>query len=135
MRVRTMGFLRRLAPVFELRAAMLPAQPKIPSLEEAVSAMIQKETQLRLQAGPWGLPGVKSALAASNPDNSRSKGETQECYNCGEVGHLKSACTRPPKVKNLGGRGQSGGHGRGHGRGHRGGGRGGYRANLMVAEE
>jgi hypothetical protein len=34
-------------------------------------------------------------------------------------------------VKNLGGRGQSGGRGRGR----RGGGRGGYRANLMVAEE
>jgi Zinc knuckle len=93
--------------------------------------MIQEETQLRLQAGPGGLPGVKSALAASNPGNFRSKGETRECYNCGEVGHLKSVCTRPPKVKNLGGRGQSGDRGRGR----RGGGRGGYRTNLMVAEE
>jgi Zinc knuckle len=86
---------------------------------------------LRLHAGPGGLPGVKSALAASNLGNSKSKGETRECYNCGDVGHLKSACTRPPKVKNLGGRGQSGGRGRGR----KGGGRGGYRANLMVAEE
>jgi hypothetical protein len=93
--------------------------------------MIHEETRLRLQAGLGGLPGVKSAQAASNPGNSRSKGETRECYNCGEVGDLKSACTRPPKVKNLGGRGQSGGRGRGR----RGGGIGGYRANLMVAEE
>jgi Zinc knuckle len=110
---------------------MLLAQPKIPSLEEAVFTMIHEETRFRVQAGSGGLPGVKSALAVSNPGNSRSKGETRECYNCGEVGHLKSACTRPPKVKNLGGHGQS----RGRGRGRRGGGRGGYRANLMVAEE
>jgi hypothetical protein len=44
MCVRTMIFLRRLALVFESRTAMLLAQPKIPSLEEAVSAMIQEET-------------------------------------------------------------------------------------------
>ena len=42
MQDRTMGFLRGLAPAFEQRTAMLLAQPKIPSLEEAVSAMIQE---------------------------------------------------------------------------------------------
>ncbi|XP_047312938.1 uncharacterized protein LOC124916252 [Impatiens glandulifera] len=135
MQDRTMGFLRGLAPTFEQRTAMLLAQPKIPSLEEAVSAMIQEETRIELQAGAGGLPGVKSALAVSNLGGSRFRGETRECYNCGEVGHLISACTKSPKARNSGGRGQSGERGRGRGRGRRGGGRGGYRANLMVAGE
>jgi Zinc knuckle len=59
-------------------------------------------------------------------------GETRECYNCGEVGHLKQFCSKPPKERNLGGRDQSGGRGRG--RGGRRGGRGGYQAPLTVAE-
>jgi Zinc knuckle len=75
---------------------------------------------------------VKSALAVSKLGNTEYRGETQECYNCGEVGHLKQFCTKPPKERNLGGRGQPGGRGRD--RGGRRGGRGGYQAHLTVAE-
>lgn len=131
---RTMLFLQGLAPVFEQRTAMLLAQTKIPSLEEAVSAMIQEESRIKLHAGTGGPPGVKSALAVSNLGNTGARVETRECYNCGEVGHLKQTCTKPPKERNSGGRGQTGGRGRGRG-GRRGGGRGGYRANLMVADD
>jgi hypothetical protein len=46
------------------------------------------------------------------------------------VGHLSKACPKPPKEREIGGRGQTGGHDR---EGRKGG-RGDYRANLMVAE-
>jgi Zinc knuckle len=130
---RTMHFMRGLNQAFEPRCAVLLAQPKIPSLEETISAMVQEESRIRLQSGAVGLSGVKSALAVSKPDNTGYRGETQECYNCGEVGHLKQFCTKSPTERNLGGRGQSGGRGRG--RGGRRGGRGGYQAHLTVAEE
>jgi Retrotransposon gag protein/Zinc knuckle len=129
---RTMHFMRGLNPAFESRCAVLLAQPKISSLEETISVMVQKESRIRLQSGAAGLPGVKSALAASKLGNTGYRGETRECYKCGEVGHLKQFCTKPPKERNLGGRGQSGGRGRG--RGGRRGGRGGYQAHLTVAE-
>jgi hypothetical protein len=130
---RTMHFMRGLSPAFELRCAGLLAQPKIPSLEETISAMIQEGSRIGLQSGTVGLPGVKSALAFSKSGNTGYRGETLECYNCCEVGHLKQFCTKPPKERNLGGRGRSGGRGRG--RGGRRGGRGGYQAHLTVAEE
>ncbi|XP_020240779.1 uncharacterized protein LOC109819453 [Asparagus officinalis] len=129
---RTMVFLKGLTSEFAQRIALLLAQPKIPTLEEAVSAMIQEETRIRLQAGTGGLPVVKSAMAASS--NTGSRGETRQCYNCGTVGHLRHACTKPPKEGDSGGRVQFGGRGRGRGgrRGERG---AGNRANMMVAEE
>ncbi|XP_078169017.1 uncharacterized protein LOC144563418 [Carex rostrata] len=95
--------------------------------------MIQEESRMRLKAGTGGPPGVRSALAVSNSDNTGYRGETRQCYNCGEVGHLKQACPKPPKERDTGGRGQSGSRGHGHG-GQRGG-RGGNRAYLMVIEE
>ena len=128
-----MHFLRHLDSAFEQRSAMLLAQSKIPSLDEAISAMIQEESRIGLQAGTGGLPGAKSALAVSNSGNTGYRGETRQCYNCGEVGHLKQACPKPPKERDTGGRGQSGSRGRG--RGGRRGGRGGNRAYLMVEEE
>lgn len=82
---------------------MLLAQPKIPSLNEAISTMIQEESRIGLQAGAGGLPRVKSALTVSNSGNNGSRGETRECYNYGEVGHLKQACTKPPRERNSGG--------------------------------
>ncbi|XP_020264506.1 uncharacterized protein LOC109840326 [Asparagus officinalis] len=129
---RTMVFLKGLTSEFAQRIALLLAQPKIPTLEEAVSAMIQEETRIRLQAGTCGLPVVKSALTASS--NTGSRGETRQCYNCGAVGHLRHACTKPPKEGDSGGRGQFGGRGRGRG-GRRGGRGAGNRTNLTVAEE
>lgn len=119
--------------MFEQRAATLLAQPRIPSFEEAMSAMIQEESRIVLQAGAGGLPRVKSALAVSNSGNTGSRGKTRECYNCGEVGYLKQACKKPPRDRNSGARGQLGGRGRGRG-GRRGGGRGGYQAHLTVTE-
>jgi Retrotransposon gag protein len=130
--MRTMHFMRGLNPAFEPRCAVLLAQPNIPSLEETISAMVQEDSRIRLQSGAAGLPGVKSALAVSKPDNTGYRGETRECYNCGEVGYLNQFCTKPPKERNLDGRGRSGGRGRG--RGGRRGGRGGYQAHLTVAE-
>ncbi|XP_078175183.1 uncharacterized protein LOC144568686 [Carex rostrata] len=96
------------------RAAILLAQNRIPSLKEAVSTMMQEESGIRLQAGAAGLPEPKSALAA-NLGNTGYRGETRQCYNCGEVGHLMQACLKPPKKRDAGGRGQVGGrvHGRG----------------------
>jgi Zinc knuckle len=129
---RTMHFMRGLNPAFEPRCAVLLAQPKIPSLEETISAMVQEESRIRLQSGAAGLPGVKSALAVSKLGNTGYKSEIRECYNCGEVGHLKQFCTKPPKERNLDGRCQSGCRGRG--KGGRRGGRGGYQAHLMVVE-
>ncbi|XP_078148100.1 uncharacterized protein LOC144543639 [Carex rostrata] len=130
---RTMHFMRGLNPAFEPRCAVLLAQPKIPSLDEAISAMIQEESRMGLQAGAGGLSQVKSALAVSNSGNTEYRGETRQCYNCGEVGHLKQACPKLPKERDTGGRGQFGSRGRSR-RGRRGG-RGGNRAHLMVAEE
>ncbi|XP_078162734.1 uncharacterized protein LOC144557937 [Carex rostrata] len=133
MEDRTMLFLKHLAPAFEQKVAMLLSRNRIPSLAEAVSAMIQEESRMRLQAGAGGLPGVKSALVVSNSGNTGYRGETRQCYNCDEVGHLKQACPKPPKERDTCGRGQFGSLGRG--RGGRRGGRGGNRAHLMVAEE
>jgi hypothetical protein len=45
---------------------MLLAQQRIPSFEEAVSAMIQKESRIVLHTGSGGLLGPKSALIAAN---------------------------------------------------------------------
>jgi hypothetical protein len=82
---RTMHFMRGLNPVFDPRCAVLLAQPKIPSLEETISAMVQEESRIRLQSGAAGLSGVKSALAVSKLGNTGYRRETRECYNCGEV--------------------------------------------------
>jgi Zinc knuckle/Retrotransposon gag protein len=96
---RTLHFLRHLDSTFDQKSAMLLAQSKIPSLDEAISAMIQEESCIGLQAGSGGLSGPKSALAAANTSNTRYRGETRQCYNCGEVGHLKQVCPKPPKER------------------------------------
>ena len=127
------ALIRAISLASSENAPKLGPAPRVKLPPIGVSAMIQEETRIRPQAGAGRLPWVESALALSNSGNSRSKVETRECYNCGEIGHLKSACTKPPKVNKSGRRGQS--EDRGCSRGRRGSGRGGYRANLMVAEE
>jgi hypothetical protein len=77
---------------------------------------------------------VKSVLAVSNLGNTEARVETRECYNYGEVGHLKQACTKPSKEKNSGGRDQTRCRGRGC-EGRNGGGRRGYQTNLMVVDD
>ncbi|KAJ6846676.1 uncharacterized protein M6B38_282715 [Iris pallida] len=135
---RTMKFLTGLTAAFAQRTALLLAQPEIPSLEEAISAMIQEETRIRLQTGTSGPPEAKSALAAASSGDPGSKGElwqhNRQCYNCGEMGHHRYACTKPPKEGNSGGGRGRGYIGRGRGRGGRRGVRGGYRTNLLVVE-
>jgi hypothetical protein len=93
---RTMHFLKHIYLTFDQRSAVLLVQSKIPSLDEAIYAMIREESRIGLQAGLGGLPGPKSALAAAN---TGYMGETRQCCNCGEVGHLKQACPKPPKEK------------------------------------
>jgi Zinc knuckle len=116
----TMHFLRHLDSTFDQRSVVLLAQSKILSLDEAISSIIQEESCIGLQTGSGGLPRPKSALAAANIGNTRYRDETRQCYNCGEVGHVKQACPKPPKMRDAGGRGQSGSHGRNRG-GRRGG--------------
>ncbi|XP_020248187.1 uncharacterized protein LOC109825723 [Asparagus officinalis] len=128
---RTMSFLRGLAPAYEQRTTLLLTQTKFPPLEKAVSAMIQEESRIRLRSGIGGLRGEKSALVVSNPDNTRFRRETRQCFNCGEVGHLRQMCPKPPKERNWGERGQTGGHA---GRGGRGRVSQGI-AHLAVADE
>ncbi|KAK8957941.1 hypothetical protein KSP39_PZI000182 [Platanthera zijinensis] len=120
---RTMKFLKGLDDKFNQRRALLLSGTTIPTLTKAISAMIQNETRLKLQAGAGGSTTVKSALAVTAPDITGQRGETRKCYNCGEVGNLRQACPMPPKERNLG-------CGRGRGRG----GREGYRANLGMTE-
>jgi hypothetical protein len=82
---RTIHFLRYLDSTFDQRSVVILAQSNISSLDEVISTMIQEKNRIGLQARSRGLPGPKSALAAANTDNTRYRGETRQCYNCGEV--------------------------------------------------
>jgi hypothetical protein len=102
-------------------------------MDEAVAAMIDEESRLRL-------------MSTNNPVKSAyTTVAERECFNCGEKGHLSYNC---PSPRNYGGRsgtrgGRGGGRGdlggarvgRGGGRvGGRGRGRGGPRANVAALE-
>ncbi|CAN6353263.1 unnamed protein product [Urochloa humidicola] len=127
---RVTHFLKNLDPEFESRRAAFCHQQSLPTMDEAVSAMIDEESRLRVMGS--GNP-VKPVYVAI---------EERECYNCGEKGYLSYNC---PKPRGSGGRGGSrGGRGStrgsyGGGRGSRGGGRGrgrdGPRANVATTEE
>jgi Zinc knuckle len=91
------------------------AQSKILSLDETISAMIQEESRIGLLAGSKRLSGLKSTLAAANTGNTGYSGETRQCYNCGEVGHMKLTCPKPLKERDVGGRRQPRNRGRGRG--------------------
>jgi Zinc knuckle len=104
----TMHFLRHMDSTFDQRSTVLLAQSKIPSLDEAISTMIQEESRIRLHAGSGRLPCPKSALAAANTGNTKYRGESRQCYNCDEVGHLKHVCPKPLKERDTGGRGSLG---------------------------
>ena len=106
---RVTQFLKNLDPEVESRRAAFCHQDSLPTMEEAVSAMVNEESRLRV-------------MSNSNPVKSAyvTLGE-RDCYNCGEKGHLSYNCPLP---KNYGGRGGARG-GRGSARGGQGGGRGG----------
>jgi len=106
---RVTQFLKNLDPEFESRRVAFCHQDSLPTMEEAVSAMVNEESRLRVMSNN---NPVKSAYV--------TLGE-RDCYNCGEKGHLSYNCPLP---KNYGGRGGARG-GRGSARGGQGGGRGG----------
>lgn len=125
-RKRVRDFLNGLHPRFENRRAALYGSGKLPSLEQAISAVVSEETRLKLEAVHTAGQSVsqrRSAFFVAGNDNYRRAGLERKCFECGDPGHLKAAC--PQLI--------GGGRGRGHewrGRGRtrsfdaRGGGRG-----------
>jgi hypothetical protein len=127
---RVTQFLKNLDPEFESRRAAFCHQESLPTMEEAVSAMVIEESRLRM-------------MSSNNPVKSAYTSMAErKCYNCGEEGHLSYNCPLP---KSYGGRsgsrggrggargdqggrgGRGGGRARGHGRG-----RGGPQANVAT---
>ena len=127
---RVTHFLNNLDPEFESRRAAFCHQESLPTMDEAVSAMIDEDSRLRVMGSG---NSMKPAYVAV---------EDRECYNCGEKGHMSYNCPNPRgsggRGGTRGGRGSSrGGYGGGHGYrgGGRGRGRGGPRANMAVSED
>ena len=86
---RVTHFLKNLDPEFESRRAAFCHQDSLPTMEEAVSAMVIEESRLRMMSG-------------DNPVKSAYTTVTERvCYNCGEKGHMSYNCPLP---RNYGGR-------------------------------
>jgi hypothetical protein len=112
-------FLNRLNQNFEPRRAALYGSGKLPSLEQAISAIISEETRLKLEeSGGASVSHARSALFAG--EITRSHGHVMNvgertCFQCGQPGHLKASCT---ELFGRGGRGRGqNSYGRGRGRG------------------
>jgi hypothetical protein len=104
---RVLQFLRGLNLEFEGRRASMFHQSTLPSLQEAIAAISQEESRLKVMR--------ESSQTPSHPVFSamRTK-DTRECYNCGDVGHIARNCSKPSKVNRGRGRGAPrGGKGRG----------------------
>lgn len=106
---RVTHFLKNLDPEFESRRAAFCHQESLPTMEEAISAMVNKENRLQV-------------MRSNNPVKSAyTTVDERKCYNCGEKGHISYNCHQP-----KGNGGCSGTRGcRGNTRGNYGGGRGG----------
>jgi hypothetical protein len=107
---------------------LLP-QAMIPSLDEAIAAMIHEENSMNLHSEARRDVGMPSALIVSNSDIKWFREKTQKCYNYGKVRHLSKVCPKPPTERETIGRGQT------RSRGGRRDGRKGYQANLTVGEK
>ena len=91
--------MRGLNLEFEGRRAALFHQANLPSLEEAIAAMAQEETRLKVIKGnTLNSPNLAYVVAGSQ--------ETRICYNCGEKGHLICDCSQPLKPNRGRGRGR-----------------------------
>lgn len=109
-RRRVRDFLNGLHPRFENRRAALYGSGKLPSLEQAISAIASEETRLRLEAAGSASQGVtqrRSAFLAAGGGRYQRTGAgngERKCFECGSPGHLVAGC---PKLMGGGrGRGQ-----------------------------
>ncbi|XP_071681833.1 uncharacterized protein [Lolium perenne] len=147
-RKRVRDFLNGLNSKFENRRAALYGARKLPSLEQAISAIISEETRLKLEViGPTtqGVSHRSAAFLASEGVGYQKPGaitsaSERKCYEYGQPVHMQNACPE------LFGGGRGRGHdwrGRGRGRlpyGRRGGARAqglrlGGRVNTCAAVE
>lgn len=132
-RRRVRDFLNGLHRRFENRRAALygNGNGKLPSLEQAISAIMSEETRLKLEtvdSVEQSMVQKRSAFLAAGSENyqrTATSFQERKCFECGNPGHLKAAC---PLLIGAGagrGRGQDWrGRGRGRSFDARGGGRG-----------
>jgi hypothetical protein len=76
-------FLKNLDPEFEYIRRTFCHQESLPTIDEAVSAMLNEERMLRVMATN---DPIKSAYTTTND---------RDCYICGEKGHLSYNCPHP----------------------------------------
>ena len=103
-------------------------------MEERIATVIKEESCTRLHSEASGPPRIRTASAATKPGITGVQEETHRCYNCGKVGYPSNICQRPPKEREIGGRGQPGGCGRGRDD-SRGGPIEDYQTNLKIAKK